>query len=97
MYWFSGAFAAVVCREALESIESTDGVAFVDGKFAIGYTDEDFICATMDWWPPEKCDYGTCSWGHASILNLVRRRKRNPNSQHIFIWWLVIRSKYANL
>ncbi|KAL0330561.1 UNVERIFIED_CONTAM: Heparanase-like protein 3 [Sesamum radiatum] len=32
--------------------------------------DEDFICATMDWWPPTKCDYGTCSWGSASLLNL---------------------------
>jgi heparanase 1 len=42
----------------------------VEGVFAIGETDEDFICATLDWWPPEKCDYGTCSWGHASLLNL---------------------------
>lgn len=43
----------------------------VDGAAAIAVTDEDFVCATLDWWPPEKCDYGTCSWGLASMLNLV--------------------------
>jgi hypothetical protein len=37
----------------------------------IGNIDDDFICATLDWWPPQKCDYGTCSWGLASLLNLV--------------------------
>ncbi|WOL20306.1 heparanase-like protein 3 [Canna indica] len=42
----------------------------VDGTAAIAATDEDFVCATLDWWPPEKCDYGTCSWGLASLLNL---------------------------
>lgn len=44
---------------------------FIDGRAAIASTDDDFICATLDWWPPDKCDYGTCSWGRASLLNLV--------------------------
>ena len=48
-----------------------EGTVFIDGKGAIGKIDDDFICATLDWWPPEKCDYGTCSWGQASLLNLV--------------------------
>ncbi|KAM4125499.1 hypothetical protein ACB094_01G314400 [Castanea mollissima] len=47
-----------------------DGTVFIDGKAAIGRIDDDFVCATLDWWPPEKCDYGTCSWGLASLLNL---------------------------
>jgi len=34
---------------------------------------EDFVCATLDWWPPDKCDYGTCAWGRAGLLNLVSR------------------------
>lgn len=51
-----------------------DGAAVVDGTTPIAVTDDDFICATLDWWPPEKCDYGTCSWGLASMLNLVKVR-----------------------
>ncbi|CAI0388783.1 unnamed protein product [Linum tenue] len=49
---------------------SVQGTVVVDGDTTIGRTDEDFICATLDWWPPEKCDYGTCAWGHASLINL---------------------------
>ena len=48
-----------------------EGSVFINGRVAIGSTDDDFICATLDWWPPDKCDYGTCSWGRASLLNLV--------------------------
>ncbi|KAL0358365.1 UNVERIFIED_CONTAM: Heparanase-like protein 3 [Sesamum angustifolium] len=51
--------------------KTVDGTVFVDGKRPIAWTDENFICATLDWWPPEKCDYGNCSWGHASLLNLA--------------------------
>ncbi|CAL9049701.1 unnamed protein product [Musa banksii] len=36
----------------------------------IAKTDDNFVCATMDWWPPDKCNYGMCPWGNASILNL---------------------------
>lgn len=50
---------------------TVEGFVFIDGKSSIGRIDSDFICATLDWWPPEKCDYGTCSWDHASLLNLV--------------------------
>ncbi|KAE8688115.1 Heparanase-like protein 2 [Hibiscus syriacus] len=42
----------------------------INGTDSIAKTDYSFICATLDWWPPEKCDYGTCSWGRASLLNL---------------------------
>lgn len=42
----------------------------INGDRAITTTDDDFVCATMDWWPPDKCDYGTCSWGLASVLNV---------------------------
>ncbi|KAG4133565.1 hypothetical protein ERO13_D08G101000v2 [Gossypium hirsutum] len=49
---------------------SAEGTVFIDGKAPIGRIDDDFICATLDWWPPEKCDYGTCSWGLAGLLNL---------------------------
>ncbi|KAJ8768194.1 hypothetical protein K2173_021134 [Erythroxylum novogranatense] len=71
-FWF------LVCIFSLSSFYASsraeggnvEGTIFIDGKSAIGMIDEDFICATLDWWPPEKCDYGTCSWGHASLINL---------------------------
>ncbi|KAK1392719.1 heparanase-like protein 3 [Heracleum sosnowskyi] len=53
-----------------EGSEIVSGTVNINGKKVIGLTDSDFICATLDWWPPEKCDYGTCSWDHASLLNL---------------------------
>ncbi len=45
----------------------------VDASAPIANTDQVFLCATLDWWPPEKCDYGTCSWGTDSILNIVNQ------------------------
>ncbi|KAL5783079.1 hypothetical protein ACOSP7_008108 [Xanthoceras sorbifolium] len=46
------------------------GTVFINGTASIAKTDDDFICATLDWWPPDKCDYGTCSWGTASLLTI---------------------------
>ena len=46
-------------------------VVFFNSTAKIGQTDDDYICATLDWWPSDKCDYGSCSWGMASLLNLV--------------------------
>nr|XP_043624662.1 heparanase-like protein 3 [Erigeron canadensis] len=60
------------------------GRIFIDGKSAIAKIDSDFICATMDWWPPEKCDYGTCSWGHASLLNVDLNNKIFQNAIKAF-------------
>ncbi|KAK9996791.1 hypothetical protein SO802_021477 [Lithocarpus litseifolius] len=48
-----------------------EGNVFINGTTSIGRIDDDFVCATLDWWPPEKCDYGTCSWGRDSLLNLL--------------------------
>ncbi|XP_047339567.1 heparanase-like protein 3 [Impatiens glandulifera] len=47
-----------------------EGIVVVNGTLAIAQIDEDFVCATLDWWPPEKCDYGLCSWANSSLLNL---------------------------
>ncbi|XP_076951575.1 heparanase-like protein 3 [Bidens hawaiensis] len=57
-------------RLLLEKVGFGEGMVCVNGSGSIGLIDEDFICATLDWWPPQKCDYGTCSWGASSILNL---------------------------
>lgn len=55
---------------SVASQSTEEDTVFVNGTVAIGRIDDDFVCATIDWWPPEKCDYGTCSWGSASLLNL---------------------------
>lgn len=43
----------------------------VKGVTSIATTDDNFICATLDWWPADKCDYDQCPWGKAGIFNLV--------------------------
>ncbi|KAI4380622.1 hypothetical protein MLD38_006791 [Melastoma candidum] len=61
----SGSFVCAVPKYTV-----VKGTVFVSGKAPVAVIDENFVCATVDWWPPEKCDYGTCSWGHDSLLNL---------------------------
>nr|GLL22144.1 heparanase-like protein 1 [Ipomoea trifida] len=36
----------------------------------ISDTDANYICATLDWWPHDKCNYNQCPWGSSSVLNL---------------------------
>ena len=47
----------------------------VDGTVAIAHIDNNFVCATLDWWNHEKCDYNHCPWGSASVLNLVSNQR----------------------
>ncbi|PSS13898.1 Heparanase-like protein [Actinidia chinensis var. chinensis] len=79
VFWLMG-FCIWVCiftfcfisvnSESVGREKTVRGSVLIDGKSAIGRIDSDFICVTLDWWPPEKCDYGTCSWDHASLLNI---------------------------
>jgi heparanase 1 len=61
---------AIAAAPAPASTAGCEAVT-VDARSAVAETDEAFVCATLDWWPPTKCDYGTCAWGLASLLNLV--------------------------
>ncbi|KNA18848.1 hypothetical protein SOVF_066950, partial [Spinacia oleracea] len=70
LVYFLSSSLIVVSSTSVSGREREKGTVYIDGRAAIGKIDEDFICATLDWWPPEKCDYGTCAWGHASLLNL---------------------------
>ncbi|XP_077210369.1 heparanase-like protein 1 [Tasmannia lanceolata] len=47
-----------------------DVIVTVKGVTAIAKTDDPFVCATLDWWPPGKCNYNQCPWGQSSIINL---------------------------
>ncbi|KAL6534900.1 hypothetical protein OROGR_013575 [Orobanche gracilis] len=63
-------YCLYICVVKASNQTTVETSVFINGTSHIAKTDENFICATLDWWPPEKCDYGTCSWGHASLLNL---------------------------
>ncbi|KAL1551106.1 heparanase [Salvia divinorum] len=51
---------------------------------SIAKTDENFICATLDWWPRNKCDYNQCPWENAGILNLDLDNKILANAIKAF-------------
>lgn len=53
------------------ALESTNVSIIVKGSVSVAETNEHFVCATIDWWPPEKCNYNQCPWGQSSVLNLV--------------------------
>ena len=52
------------------AIFSIGGLSLLVSTSAVAETRRDFICATLDWWPESKCDYGRCAWSGASVLNL---------------------------
>ncbi|CDP13545.1 unnamed protein product [Coffea canephora] len=76
----------LTCQDSKKVVSQniTQGSLFIDGSASVGSTDENFICATLDWWPPEKCDYGSCSWGNASLLNLDLSNKVLLNAVKAF-------------
>ncbi|KAK3438121.1 hypothetical protein EUGRSUZ_C02740 [Eucalyptus grandis] len=46
-----------------------DGSVFINGSASIASIDDDFICATLDYGPPDVCHQGTC-WGNATLFTL---------------------------
>ncbi|KAL2326161.1 hypothetical protein Fmac_025219 [Flemingia macrophylla] len=69
----------------LFSLSSAEDVKLVvKGVTSIATTDNNFICATLDWWPANKCDYGDCPWGQTSILNMDLSNKILTNAIKAF-------------
>ena len=79
MWFFVGSLRFLALLRSGAAAEAA-GVVSVDGRRAIAATGEYFVCATLDWWPPDKCDYGTCSWGRAGLLNLVTASSSSPST-----------------
>ncbi|KAG6520768.1 heparanase-like protein 1 [Zingiber officinale] len=52
------------------SQEHSDVTIVVKGSALVAETSDSFVCATLDWWPREKCNYDQCPWGESSVLNL---------------------------
>ena len=64
----------------------------VDAGSVMATTDATFLCATLDWYPQDRCSYGICSWDRASILNLV-----SPPPDIASISWSRIRALTVSL
>ncbi|KAL6577765.1 hypothetical protein OROMI_010093 [Orobanche minor] len=80
-YYYILVSSVCLCSSAAENTTTTtiDGSfkvnLTVNGETPTAVTDESFICATMDWWPMTKCNFGQCPWGNASVLNLDLENK----------------------
>ncbi|GKV43871.1 hypothetical protein SLEP1_g51121 [Rubroshorea leprosula] len=57
----------------------------IKGATLIAGTDDNFVCATLNWWPSEKCDYNQCPWGEAGLFNLrCLQMKRRDQLNNLF-------------
>ncbi|KAK4395884.1 Heparanase-like protein 1 [Sesamum angolense] len=50
--------------------KSDEARLVVDTSTTVAETDVNYICATIDWWPQDKCNYNRCPWGSSSVINL---------------------------
>ncbi|KAJ1406267.1 Glycoside hydrolase, family 79 [Sesbania bispinosa] len=63
-------FLLLASLQAALSQDIAHGSLLVNGAQAKAETGDNFICATIDWWPHDKCDYNHCPWGYSSVANL---------------------------
>ncbi|KAL4633568.1 hypothetical protein ACB092_04G131900 [Castanea dentata] len=63
-------FLALVSLPAILAQDIGTAKILVDGTKRVAEIDDNFICATIDWWPRDKCDYKQCPWGNTSVINL---------------------------
>ncbi|KAH1126761.1 hypothetical protein AAZX31_06G190100 [Glycine max] len=63
-------FLFLASLQATLSQDIEHGSLLVDGAQTKAETGDNFICATIDWWPHDKCDYNHCPWGYSSVVNL---------------------------
>ncbi|XP_047339177.1 heparanase-like protein 1 [Impatiens glandulifera] len=63
-------FHFLTCNSSIWAQKSEDVTIIINGTTPVSTTDENYICATIDWWPDDKCNYNQCPWGSSSVLNL---------------------------
>lgn len=74
----------LACLPAILAQEISTASLRIDGGRYIARTDENFVCATIDWWPHNKCDYNQCPWGYSSIMNLNLSHPLLAKAVHAF-------------
>lgn len=60
----------VACIYGVSAQEHFNATIVVQGGSKIAQTDDHFVCATIDWWPPQKCNYNDCPWHRSTALTL---------------------------
>ncbi|KAI8543257.1 hypothetical protein RHMOL_Rhmol08G0202900 [Rhododendron molle] len=70
MSFYLSIFLFLASLSANWALNVEDAVIVVNGTQAVTKTDADYICATIDWWPHDKCNYNQCPWGSSSFINL---------------------------
>ncbi|GMH31566.1 hypothetical protein Nepgr_033410 [Nepenthes gracilis] len=68
-YWFL-LFLLLAYLPLILAQEIASATIVIDGGRAVAETDDNFVCATIDWWPHDKCNYNQCPWGYSSAINL---------------------------
>ncbi|XP_008453244.2 heparanase-like protein 1 [Cucumis melo] len=63
-------FLVFVSLPTILAQSATHASIIVDGAAVVAETDDNYICATIDWWPHDKCNYNRCPWGYSSAVNL---------------------------
>ncbi|KAE7997651.1 hypothetical protein FH972_002266 [Carpinus fangiana] len=54
-FWMCAlSYSFISVSSRIVGVGVVEGTVYIDGKAAIGRIDDDFVCATIDWWPPEK-------------------------------------------
>ncbi|GMI63507.1 glucuronidase 1 [Hibiscus trionum] len=71
--YFKFAFCPIILLLSASLSFAQNVNVVIHGAASIAKTDDNFVCATLDWWPAETCEYNQCPWGNAGILNLDLR------------------------
>ncbi|KAL7619224.1 hypothetical protein Lser_V15G00543 [Lactuca serriola] len=70
MEFFASLFLFLASISAISAQYVQESELVINGTLPISHTDANYICATIDWWPDDKCNYNHCPWGSSSALNL---------------------------
>ncbi|KAL2479173.1 Heparanase-like protein 1 [Forsythia ovata] len=63
-------FILLVFSPAIFAQNWDDARLVIDTNATVAETDDNYICATIDWWPHDKCNYNMCPWEFSSVINL---------------------------
>ncbi|KAI3860480.1 hypothetical protein MKX03_013483 [Papaver bracteatum] len=69
-FWVPLFVYTACCLPVIFAQETAYATVVVRGATKVAETDDHFVCATIDWWPSNKCNYNHCPWGESTALTL---------------------------